>query len=85
MHRPIWGVKSTSPSTINRITTSYQEAISADPLAYNFYEFNVQFARYHAIVALPGECGQQMDDLNYNSLRIVVLNLRRMEVEDCLT
>ncbi|CDW85483.1 UNKNOWN [Stylonychia lemnae] len=51
----------------------------------DFYNFTVQFGRYHAIVLNPGLCGQMRNTTDYNNMRAFVVNLRRMEIEKCLT
>ncbi|CDW85710.1 UNKNOWN [Stylonychia lemnae] len=85
MHRPVWGVNNTNPSAISRITTTTAQVFNDITNNTDFYNFTVQFGRYHALVLNPGLCGAQRDTTDYNNMRAFVINLRRMEIEKCLT
>jgi cysteine-rich repeat protein len=53
-------------------------------LSTDFYNFNLLVARYRALTINPGTCNQSRNSSDYNNLKAVVLNLRRMEVERCI-
>ncbi|CDW81578.1 UNKNOWN [Stylonychia lemnae] len=84
MHRPIFGVNSSYPSAISRLTSIPAQVFNDITNNTDFYNFTVQFARFHALVLNPGLCGQTRNTTDYNNIRAFVVNLRRMELEKCL-
>ncbi len=50
----------------------------------DFYNFTVQFARYHAIVLNPGNCGDTRLTTDYDNMRAFVVNLRSYTLEKCI-
>lgn len=85
MHRPIWGVNDEDRSAFYRITTATALAFRDSDNVTDFYNFNMQFARYHALVLNPGLCGASRDTTDYNNMRAYVINLRSMTIEKCLS
>ena len=83
-HRPIFAVPQSSVSQIYRVTTRLELVINDASMSTDFYNFNLQVARYRALIVNPGTCQQLRTTNNYNNLKAVVLNLRRMEVEKCI-
>ena len=83
-HRPIFAVPLSGVSKLYRVTTRLELLIDDLSLSTDFYNFNLQVARYRALVVNTGTCSQLRTSSNYNNLKAVVLNLRRMEVERCI-
>ena len=83
-HRPIFAVPLSSVSQIYRVTTRLELQIDDTSLSTDFYHFNLQVARYRALIVNPGTCSQIRTSTNYNNLKAVVLNLRQMVVERCI-
>mmetsp|Transcript_31692 Transcript_31692/g.48525 ORF Transcript_31692/g.48525 Transcript_31692/m.48525 type:complete len:272 (+) Transcript_31692:913-1728(+) len=83
MHRPIFGVQSSEPSKIYRLTidTQKQEFLTdADGLT-NFFDYPIYFGRFRAISLQPGSATDTLDALDYNKMKIIILNLRDLTIE----
>ncbi len=83
-HRPIFAVPLSDVSKVYRVTTRLELVITDTSLISDFYNFNLQVGRYRALTVNSGTCSQSRTSSNYNILKAVVLNLRRMEVERCI-
>ena len=54
-HRPIFIVNSQEISTIYRMTTTTEKVLDDTTLKTNFYDYPVQFGRYHGLLINPGK------------------------------
>lgn len=84
MHRPIFAVQQTEISTLYRLTSILDKVLDDTTLSTDFYNYDVMFSRYHALVINPGLCTDVRLTSDFDHLKAVLLNLRRMEVEKCL-
>lgn len=85
MHRPIWGVNATYPSAFSRITTTQAQVFNDVTNKTDLYNFKPNFNRFHALLINPGTCSSLRNTTDYDNMKAVLINLRRFEVEKCLS
>jgi cysteine-rich repeat protein len=89
-NRPVFGVNDDDYYNIYRITleqnlkydydTDIGTLQSTSSPASNFYDYDLQVARYHAMSVQPGEDYQEYTvDVSFNNLRNILVNLRDWE------
>jgi hypothetical protein len=51
----------------------------------DFFNYTTMAGRYHLVTTNPGTCSENRLTTNFNSQKIVLINLRNMTIEKCLT
>jgi hypothetical protein len=81
MHRPIFAINSDEVHKLYRITSSVAVYVDDTTEETDFYNFGVTFLRYRAFTLQPGDLTDANDALNYNLLKITVVDLREQNIE----